>query len=178
MNLITQYQTSIYVACLASYNNGKLHGIWIDCSEGEDFVWDEIKKMLKNSSEPNAQDWAIHDFDFSGIQVSEYGNIEKLCEYAEIFQKLGEQTPVFIELLKDFDSEKALEMINNNLIGSYKSDEEFIYEYLEDTCFFEGIPQYIIDYFDQKAYFRDLELNGDIFKIQISYNENYYFNNF
>ncbi len=28
----------IYVACLAAYNNGILHGAWIDATQGEDGI--------------------------------------------------------------------------------------------------------------------------------------------
>jgi hypothetical protein len=37
-----QAEIRIYVACLASYNNGILHGAWIDAWQDETAVWDEI----------------------------------------------------------------------------------------------------------------------------------------
>lgn len=43
----------IYVACLASYNNGKLYGKWIDANQSADEIQEEIKEMLLNSPEPN-----------------------------------------------------------------------------------------------------------------------------
>lgn len=42
----------IYVACLASYNNGKLHGKWIDVGDVDD-VWAGINEVLKTSPYPN-----------------------------------------------------------------------------------------------------------------------------
>ncbi|WP_164090762.1 antirestriction protein ArdA, partial [Stenotrophomonas maltophilia] len=44
----------IYVACLASYNAGVLHGEWIDL-EGRDAddVRDEIARILRESPHPN-----------------------------------------------------------------------------------------------------------------------------
>lgn len=44
----------IYAACLASYNNGRLHGAWIDC-DGKDAgdIWAEINAMLATSPYPN-----------------------------------------------------------------------------------------------------------------------------
>jgi antirestriction protein len=49
----------IYAACLASYNNGRLHGAWIDADQGADEINAEINKMLKASPYPNVtrQDW-------------------------------------------------------------------------------------------------------------------------
>ena len=36
----------IYVACLAAYNNGKLHGVWIDATDDIDDIQDQINDML------------------------------------------------------------------------------------------------------------------------------------
>lgn len=39
----------IYVACLASYNNGILHGRWIDTTLGEDHIRKQIEAILSRS---------------------------------------------------------------------------------------------------------------------------------
>ncbi len=39
----------IYVADLAAYNNGHLHGAWLDPSRDEDEVWEDINTMLSSS---------------------------------------------------------------------------------------------------------------------------------
>lgn len=43
----------LYVACLASYNNGRLHGAWIDASSDVDEMQEEIAAMLRGSPYPN-----------------------------------------------------------------------------------------------------------------------------
>lgn len=43
----------IYVACLASYNNGVLHGEWLDLTSDEDELWEGIKRVLRTSPYPN-----------------------------------------------------------------------------------------------------------------------------
>lgn len=45
----------IYVACLASYNAGELHGVWIDADQDPDDVWNEIRAMLRASRHPNVE---------------------------------------------------------------------------------------------------------------------------
>lgn len=42
-----------YAACLASYNNGVLHGRWIDASTDEDEMMEEVSAMLRESRFPN-----------------------------------------------------------------------------------------------------------------------------
>jgi antirestriction protein len=50
---MSSFTPRIYVACLASYNNGVLHGVWIDANQDVDSVRDEIAVMLRASKFPN-----------------------------------------------------------------------------------------------------------------------------
>ena len=51
----------IYVACLAAYNNGHLHGEWIKVTD-EASIWEAVQAMLFASPiEEDAEEWAIHD---------------------------------------------------------------------------------------------------------------------
>ncbi len=43
----------IYVACLASYNNGVLHGAWIDATSDADAMQEQVDTMLRASRFPN-----------------------------------------------------------------------------------------------------------------------------
>lgn len=43
----------IYVACLASYNNGVLHGKWIDATADVEAMQDDINEILRSSKFPN-----------------------------------------------------------------------------------------------------------------------------
>lgn len=45
--------TRIYVACLASYNNGRLYGRWIEASTEIEDMQAEITEMLRGSPYPN-----------------------------------------------------------------------------------------------------------------------------
>ncbi len=66
----------IYVACLASYNNGILFGQWIDATQELDDLYAELRAMLKASPIPDAEEWAIHDYEgFEGLRLSEYTGI-------------------------------------------------------------------------------------------------------
>ena len=66
----------IYVADLAAYNNGKLHGVWINASDDLDDIQEQINKMLAESPEGFAEEYAIQDYEgFGGYSVSEYEGI-------------------------------------------------------------------------------------------------------
>jgi antirestriction protein len=54
MTIITTIEEStdtprIYVACLSAYNNGHLHGRWIDADRDADDIRKDIKSMLSQS---------------------------------------------------------------------------------------------------------------------------------
>lgn len=45
--------SQIYVACLAAYNSGHLHGKWIDADQDAESIRDEVAAMLRGSPCPN-----------------------------------------------------------------------------------------------------------------------------
>ena len=76
-------EINIYVADLAAYNNGKLHGVWIDATQDLEDIQEQIKQMLAKSPEGFAEEYAIHDYEgFCGYSVSEYDSIELVHEIA------------------------------------------------------------------------------------------------
>lgn len=73
----------IYVACLAAYNNGYLHGAWIDADREPWAIWANIRDMLARSPIPDAEEHAIHDYEgFEGVRIAEYADIERVSEIA------------------------------------------------------------------------------------------------
>ena len=73
----------IYVACLAAYNNGRLHGEWIDANQSVDEIWDDVKAMLAASPVPGAEEWAIHDYEgFGELRLSEWESFERVSAIA------------------------------------------------------------------------------------------------
>lgn len=55
-----------------------------------------------------------------------------------------------------------------------RSKEGAFIQYLEDTCYFDGIPDRIINYIDYKAIMRDYEIEGLTIE-QIGYTDTYLF---
>lgn len=48
-NTVQTETPRIYVACLAAYNSGYLHGSWIDANQDPWGIWEETKAMLAAS---------------------------------------------------------------------------------------------------------------------------------
>jgi Antirestriction protein len=156
----------IYVACLAAYNNGYLHGQWIDATLGEDSIWDQINEVLKTSPIPDAEEWAIHDHEgFEGLNISEYEGIQSVVEKAEFIEEHGRLGAEVAEYYGDLETaSKALE---DDYAGVYKSLAEFAEELTEQTTQIPDSLQYYIDY-ERMA--RDLEM-GDVLAIELGFEE-------
>lgn len=77
----------VYAACLASYNNGRLHGAWIDLEEcsGLEELRHAIAWVLTTSPTPGAEEWAIHDS--AGLpgclSRTEWPDLSELIHYTE-----------------------------------------------------------------------------------------------
>ncbi len=63
---------AIFVASLADYNNGVLHGKWIDAAREPWEIQADINDILDSSRQPDAEEWAIHDYEqFGSWKVDE-----------------------------------------------------------------------------------------------------------
>ncbi len=121
-----------YVACLAAYNGGRLHGVWIDVTQELDEIQEQVNLMLKDSPEPDAEEWAIHDYEgFCGYGVSEYSGFEELHNVASFIEEYPE---IGGELLDHFsDTEEARKAAEDNYCGCYKSMADYAEELTEQT---------------------------------------------
>jgi antirestriction protein len=153
----------IYVACLAAYNNGYLHGQWIDLDQPIDDVWKAIRTMLKTSPIPDAEEWAIHDYEgFEGYGLGEYEGIENAHALAQFILEHGELGGLMLNHMSG-DLTLAQSAIEDNYQGKYTSLADYAEELTTDTT---EIPQHLAYY---KAMARDMQLNGDIFTLETGF---------
>lgn len=84
-------EISIYVADLAAYNAGHLHGVWIDATLELDEIQAQISAMLAASPVEGAEEYAIHDFEgFDGYRLDEYESLESAHETARFIEEYPE----------------------------------------------------------------------------------------
>ena len=152
----------IYVACLSAYNNGHLHGEWIDLDIDADEVMTEIKAMLARSpmAEIEAcEEWAIHDYEnFYGITIAEYESLDRVVELAQKLEEHGEAFAAFLEhySFEDIDD------FEDRYRGCYKSKEDFAEEYYEESGMIKQIEAIGLQsmYIDFDAIARDMFIDG------------------
>ncbi|KTD13968.1 antirestriction protein ArdA [Legionella israelensis] len=146
----------IYVACLASYNNGTLHGEWISATQSESDIMAEIYDMLANSPKEDAEEFAIHDFEgFGNADISEYTSIKTIADYGNFINEHGH---VGAALLSEYEASEAESMMDDCYQGSFDSEVDFAWQ-LFDECYAHQIPEHLRYYFDCEAFARDLFIN-------------------
>lgn len=151
----------IYVACLASYNNGILHGAWVDATQSPEEITECVSEILKRSPVKDAEEWAIHDYEgFGDIQLSEYASFKTVAAYAEFIEEHGALGSALITYFGDMDDAK--EALENHYRGSYNRLEDFAQELTEETTVIPDALQYYVDY-EKMA--RDLAIN-DVMTIE------------
>ena len=122
-----------YIACLASYNGGILHGFWVDLEKVEDVddIQECIAWVMATSSELGAEEYAVHDW--AGVPRSmqaEWPNwgqtlplIHAMAEHGEAFEVWHGNAPDYNQDPGDFQEA---------YVGRYDSGADFVREYYEE----------------------------------------------
>ena len=157
----------IYVACLAAYNNGYLHGAWIDATSPDE-IMGQVRGMLAESPVSGAEEWAIHDYEgFEGASLSEYASFETVCALAEF---IGEHGRLGAKIYGYFgnDLDEAVATFED-YAGEYRSAADFAEELVGESG--TEIPSSLEYYIDWQALARDMALNGEILVFQTGFDE-------
>ncbi len=158
----------IYVADLAAYNNGKLHGVWIDATLELEDIQKQVSKMLAASPEGFAEEFAIHDYEgFEGVSISEYEGLESVHEKAVFIEERGTLGAAVLDHWCG-NLDDARKVLEESYAGEHKSVADYAQELIEDTG---DIPQHLELYIDYERMGRDMELSGDIYTIETGYEE-------
>lgn len=174
MTNVSDSNPRIYVACLAAYNNGYLHGVWIDADQGVDEIRDEIAAMLARSPIKEAEEYAIHDYEgFEGVNISEYAEIGTVVRMAAFIEEHG---ALGAGLLEQFGGD--IDQAEFTLQDCYHGQFPKLADYMEElTTESVKIPDALRYYIDWDAMARDAGMAGEFFTIKTAYGEVHVFSN-
>ena len=147
----TNNEYQIYIACLASYNSGVLYGKWIKPDKDVEELNGQIKEILKSSPMPNAEEWAIHDYD-NFHNLGEYPSLENITKIVEAYEEHGiEKINAFLTIYNVEDLEHFEE--------SYQGEHDTFLDFatnIFDECYLHEVPESISSYIDYDKFARDL----------------------
>jgi antirestriction protein len=123
----------IYAACLAAYNNGDLHGRWIDAAQSADDIAAEVQAMLVASPQPCAEEWAIHDYEgFGDLRLSEWESFERVAAIAAGIAIHGDAFSAWLDCDQSHDPADR-DAFAVSFLGEWNSIYDYAEHYAEET---------------------------------------------
>jgi len=161
----------IWVGSWLDYNNGRLHGEWIEAARDVDEVWADIQAMLaasptaKQSGEV-AEEWGIFDYEnFGALKVGEQ---EAISFVTAVARGIAEHGLAFAAWADVMDEEEALSGFADAYLGEYDSMEAYAQQLIEDLGYNqlldEALPEHVRRYVEINiaGLAQDMWLSGDV----------------
>lgn len=157
---------SVYIACLASYNAGRLHGAWIDveaCHDADD-IEEAIDWILATSPEPGAEEWAMHDSSGppSYLSRTEQPDLDDLIEWADGLNAVIDSDEREAYRLACEDQGQTLDDddFRDTYCGCYRSVEHYAYEQAEEFGSVLADLHWPLTYIDWTSAWHELTHDG------------------
>jgi antirestriction protein len=152
----------VYVACLAAYNNGRLHGEWIDAHQSADELHAAVQRMLAASPEPGAEEWAIHGYEgFGELRLSEWESFERVSAIAAGIAAHGDAFTAWLSYDGGRDA-SDVSAFEDAYRGEWDSLRAYAEEYAEQTGIYEAAEKsgssYVVVDIDMLERDLDIEL--------------------
>ncbi len=164
----------VWIASLSDYNNGHLHGAWVDADQEPDFIWKGVNEVLRTSRQPDAEEWAIFDYEgFGPLRLSEYETVETVSRLGLGIAEHGVAFAAFAYFLGDSEDD-LLERFEDSYLGHWGSLTAYAEDYMQncgiDELLDEHVPRSLRPYvqIDTEALARDMEFEGSLLAIDDS----------
>lgn len=162
-----------YIACLASYNNGRLHGAWIDLeliSDADD-LQECIDHILATSPEPGAEEWAMHDH--AGLpdclSRSEWPDLSELAAWGAALADLSRpEWEPFRFYCDDRGEVCSADDFRDAYHGCWDDPSDFAYQLAEDAGVMPESSAWPLSCIDWEAAWRELQIGGDYSAVSAS----------
>lgn len=143
----------VWIACLASYNAGRLIGEWVDATDADEMreateriTVEAIKAATEAGEFPVyfgvPEEFAIHDYDGFGdlsSTLGEYPSWETVARIGALIEQYGDTFTAFVEACEpDIDTVTEDEFLSAYR-GDYDSEEDFAREHVSETGW-AGVP--------------------------------------
>jgi antirestriction protein len=156
----------IYVASLSAYNNGILHGAWIDL-EGdidEEGIQEGIDWVLSLSPDGGAEEYAVHDS--AGLpgylSQTEWPALGELVAWADGLSAYADEDSRDAYRLACEDQGQTIDedSFRETYCGTYNSGEDYAEELADELgCIPEGVP-WPFNCIDWEGVWRQLRYDG------------------
>lgn len=161
---------AIYVASLADYNAGRLHGAWMSADQEPDELLIATESMLAASPEAVAEEWAIHDYEnFAGVQIGEFARFATVAHLACGIRTYGPAFAIFANYVGHDEADYA--SFEASYAGLWEDPKDYVCERLQveelEVRIASIVPPELQAYvsFNVAGFLHDLKLNGDVYVV-------------
>lgn len=140
----------IYVADLAAYNAGILHGAWIDADQSTEDIQAAVNDMLAASPEPLAEEWAIHDYEgFGSLALSEWESFERIAAIAAGIAEHGDAFTAWLSY-DSCNDPSDIHAFENAYCGEWPSLHAYAEDWADSAGLYDiaekaGSPYIVVD---------------------------------
>lgn len=125
-------EPKIYAASLSDYNHGRLHGAWIGAAQEAEAIQDDINGMLARSRMPDAEEWAIHDYEgFGAFKLGEYESVGAVALIGTGIAQHGRAFSHWANIVGTQDTER-LHRFDEHYRGAWNSLGDYAQDLLDD----------------------------------------------
>lgn len=151
---------AVYVGTYKKYNEGSLFGMWMDLTKFEDYeeFWMACRILHKDESDPE-----LMFQDFSGFPEAWYcegslgeATFEMIQRYAEMDDDKKSAFKAFMDCKGSGRDEEVFDDFEDCFEGAFDDEEDFARYIADECCMLDNVPDNIKEYFDYKAFARDL----------------------
>lgn len=166
-----RHMPKVWIAALGAYNDGQLHGRWVDAGRNVDEVWQDVRDILATSPVADEQEFGIFDHEgFYGLDIHEYEPLDRVATIATGIRLHGEGFAHWLAYAGTDDLESAEEAFEQAYVGEFEDDDE-LKRHLEQEAGVEAalktverklgwLALYVT--FDADSYYEHLQVNGDL----------------
>ena len=171
----------IYIACLAAYNAGQLHGDWVEATSDADEMHEAAQVVLASSPQARAEEWVIHDHE--GLPgIGELTSFDEIASIMELLEEYEDRGPGLVRALLDChcgDLVVVREYLDDRGEGSAGSREDWAWDRFEaevnalssgpawvsksEAAARQSAVVRIMGFFDVEKYIREFEICGGMF---------------
>jgi len=128
------HHPEIWVGSLSDYNDGHLHGVWLDATLDAEELHAAVQFMLRNGYDRHAEEWGIFDHsDFCGADISEYESLETVSRIAKGVAEHGEAFAKWCGYMGTTDMDEVERTFYDAFQGKHESTEAYVEYILQET---------------------------------------------
>lgn len=131
----------IWVGSLTDYNNGRLHGEWIEANQESEQLHEAVQAMLATSVFPEAEEWGIFDYEgFGSLRLDEYETMETVSRIALGIEEHGPAFAAWVAYVGTGNDEQ-LDRFEDHFRGEFDSMEAYVEDVLDNIGFYHDLDE-------------------------------------